>query len=75
VYVIMDGEKVEAMRQERGLERGLSRQELAQEAGVATTTVARVEAGGAAVRLRTVRGLGRALGVDHKSLGRPARKA
>lgn len=71
MYVIMDGEKVEAMRQERGL----SRQELAQEAGVATTTVARVEAGGAAVRLRTVRGLGRALGVDHKSLGRPARKA
>jgi len=65
--VVMDGEKVEEMR----VERGLSRQEFAREAGIAASTVAKVERGEAAVRLKTVRGIGAALGVDPKSLRHP----
>jgi transcriptional regulator with XRE-family HTH domain len=64
----MDGEKIEAMRQERGL----SRQELAQEAGVVVETVARVERG-ERVRAKTGWRVARVFGVHPKSLGRAAR--
>jgi len=68
VLVTMDGERVRTLREERRM----SRRVLAEEAGISVSTVANVEQG-AAVRLKTVRGLGAALGVDFKSLGRPAR--
>jgi ribosome-binding protein aMBF1 (putative translation factor) len=67
VYVVLDPAKVGEMRQERGL----SRRDLARRAGLAPSTVAKVEEGDAAVRLSTARGIGAALGVDPKSLGRP----
>jgi transcriptional regulator with XRE-family HTH domain len=69
MYVVMDGERVEAMRQERGL----SRHALAQEAGISPSTVANAERGGV-VRLRTVRRVSRVLGVPPKSLGRAAER-
>ena len=66
VYVVLDPARVGAMRQERGM----SRRALAARAGVGMSTVAKVEAGEVAVRLSTARGIGAALGVDPKSLGR-----
>ena len=71
MYVVMDGEKIGELRQERGF----SRQELAEEAGVSVSTLRRVEAGGSAVRLKTARKVGAALEVDPKSLGRSAARA
>jgi transcriptional regulator with XRE-family HTH domain len=41
MYAVMDGEKIEAMRQERGP----SRQELAQAAGISMSTLRSVERG------------------------------
>jgi transcriptional regulator with XRE-family HTH domain len=69
MYVELDGPQVQAMRQERGM----SRRALAARAGLGMSTVARVEAGEAAVRLKTARKVGAALEVDPKSLGRPKR--
>jgi transcriptional regulator with XRE-family HTH domain len=65
----MDGEKIEVMRQERGL----SCQEFAKEEGVAASTVARVERG-EAVRLSTFRRIGAALGIEPKGISRPVRQ-
>jgi predicted transcriptional regulator len=71
VYVVMDGEKIEAMRQERGW----SRFELAVAAGLSEASVRNVERGANNVRLETARRLGMAYGVRPQELGRPARKA
>jgi transcriptional regulator with XRE-family HTH domain len=64
----MDGERIEAMRQERGL----SRQELAERAGVSLKTVARVERG-EWVRRATGRKVAKVFGMHPREIGRPAR--
>jgi transcriptional regulator with XRE-family HTH domain len=66
VYVVLDPAKVGEIRQERGM----SRRDLAMRAGLAPSTVEKVERGAASVQLSTARGIGAALGVDPKSLGR-----
>jgi transcriptional regulator with XRE-family HTH domain len=65
VYGVMNGEKIEAMRRERGL----SRQELAREAGISAGTVARVERGDR-VRSRTGWRVARVFGMHPKDIGR-----
>jgi transcriptional regulator with XRE-family HTH domain len=67
VYGVMDGEKIRAMRQERGLSRG----ELAQAAGVSAETVARVERGDR-VLARTGWRVARVFGMRPSEIGRPA---
>jgi transcriptional regulator with XRE-family HTH domain len=64
MYAVMDGEKVQAMRQERGL----SRQELAKEAGVGLTTVR----SGKRVLATTGWRAARVFGLHPKEMGRPA---
>jgi DNA-binding XRE family transcriptional regulator len=66
----LDGEhveEIEAMRQERGL----SRQGLAQEAGIAVETVVRVERGHR-VRRKTGWKVAQVFGVHPREIGRPA---
>jgi transcriptional regulator with XRE-family HTH domain len=65
MFVAMDGRKVRALREERGM----SRRDLAGAAGLGESTVRKVEAG-ANVRLRTVRGLAATLGTRPQELGR-----
>jgi transcriptional regulator with XRE-family HTH domain len=65
----MDGEKIQAMRQARGL----SRQEFAQEAGIAVDSVDSVERG-ELVRATTGWRVAWALGVHPREIGRPASK-
>jgi transcriptional regulator with XRE-family HTH domain len=66
----MDGEKIEAMRQERGL----SPRELAQAAGISMSTLRRVERGGR-VRGRTGRRVARVFGVHPSEIAvRPAKR-
>jgi transcriptional regulator with XRE-family HTH domain len=67
MYAVMDGEKIEAMRQERGL----SRQELAERAGIAVDTVARVERS-ERVRAKTGWRVALVFGLHPKEIGRPA---
>jgi DNA-binding XRE family transcriptional regulator len=68
VYAVMDGEKIEEMRQERGL----SRRELAQEAGISVETVRSVERG-ERVRAKTGWKVARVFGVHPREIGRSAR--
>jgi transcriptional regulator with XRE-family HTH domain len=68
MYGVMDGEKIEAMRQERGL----SRQQLAQEAGISMSTLRSVERG-RRVRARTDWRVARVFGVHPQDIGRSAR--
>ena len=68
MYGIMDGEKIEAMRQERGL----SRQQLAQEAGISMSTLRSVERG-RRVRARTGWRVAQVFGVHPREIGRSAR--
>ena len=68
MYVVMNSEKIEAMRQERGF----SRRELAERAGVAPKTVARVERG-LPVRRATGRSVANVFGLHPTEIGRPAR--
>ncbi len=70
MFVVMDGPKVRAMREERGM----PQRELAEVAGVSRGTMASLERG-ANVRLGTARKVGAALGVDPKSLRRSAQRA
>jgi DNA-binding XRE family transcriptional regulator len=67
MYGVMDGEKIEAMRQERGL----SRQELAQEAGISVETLRALERG-ERVRVRTGWKVARVFGKHPSEIGRPA---
>ena len=67
MYAVMDGEEVQAMRQERGL----SRQELAQEAGITMSTLRSVERG-ERVRKATGWKVARVFGMHPRELGRPA---
>jgi transcriptional regulator with XRE-family HTH domain len=67
VYAVMDGEKIEAMRQERGL----SRQQLAQDAGVTTSTVRSAEHG-QRIRAKTAWKVARVFGLHPREIGRPA---
>jgi transcriptional regulator with XRE-family HTH domain len=67
VYAVMDGEKIQAMRQARGL----SREEFAQEAGISVDMVASVERG-ELVRATTGWRVALALGVHPREIGRPA---
>jgi transcriptional regulator with XRE-family HTH domain len=69
VYVIMDGEKIEAMRQERGL----SRQEFAEEAGIAASTLRSVERA-ERVRRKTAWRVARVFGLHPREIGRPAKR-
>jgi transcriptional regulator with XRE-family HTH domain len=69
VYARMDGEKIEAMREERGL----SRRELAQEAGISMTTLRRVERG-ERVQAKTAKRVARVFGIHPKEIGRPVRR-
>jgi transcriptional regulator with XRE-family HTH domain len=64
MYAVMDGERIQEMRQERGL----SRQELAAEAGVAPSTVGKVERG-ERVRVRTGWKVAGVFGHHPKDLG------
>jgi transcriptional regulator with XRE-family HTH domain len=70
MFVVMDGEQIQELRQERGL----SRPQFAQEAGVSVSTLANLERG-ANVRLKTARKVGAALEVDPRSLGHSAARA
>jgi transcriptional regulator with XRE-family HTH domain len=63
----MDGEKIEAMRQERSL----SRQEVAQEAGISVATVANIERG-QRVRGKTAWKVAGVFGMHPREMGRPA---
>jgi transcriptional regulator with XRE-family HTH domain len=63
VYAVTDGEKIEEMR----LARSLSREELAQAAGLALSTVSKVERSGR-VRLKTARRVANVFGVSPRSL-------
>jgi transcriptional regulator with XRE-family HTH domain len=67
VLVAMNGPKVRRLREERGM----SRRELAEVAGVGESTVFNAERG-RNVRLRTVRGLAATFGTRPQELGRPA---
>jgi DNA-binding transcriptional regulator YiaG len=67
MYGVMDGEKIEAMRQERGL----SRRGLAERAGLTVETVARVERG-ERVRRATGWKVARVFGTHPSEIGRPA---
>jgi transcriptional regulator with XRE-family HTH domain len=67
MYAVMDGEKIQEMRHERGL----SRQEFAQEAGVAVSTVVRVERG-CRVLAATGWRVAQVFGIHPKEIGRPA---
>jgi predicted transcriptional regulator len=67
MYAVIDGEKVQAMRQERGL----SRQELAKEARVGLTTVRSVERGERVLATTGWRAA-RVFGLHPKEMGRPA---
>jgi transcriptional regulator with XRE-family HTH domain len=67
MYGVMDGEKIAAMRQERGL----SRQEFAEEAHIAPSTVARVERGERVLGSTGWR-VAQAFGLHPKELGTPA---
>ena len=68
MYVVMNAEKIEAMRQEHGL----SRQELAERAGIARETIARMERS-ERVRAKTAWKVARVFGLHPKAVGRPAR--
>ena len=67
MYGVMDGERIRAMREERGL----SRQEFAREAGVSPSTVRRVERSGR-VRAATGWRVARVFGSHPMELGTPA---
>jgi transcriptional regulator with XRE-family HTH domain len=67
MYAVMDGEKIQEMRAERGF----SRPKLAREAGVAESTVARVERG-ERVKAATGWRVARVFGIHPKEIGRPA---
>jgi transcriptional regulator with XRE-family HTH domain len=67
VYGVMDGEKIEAMRQERGL----SRQQLAERAVIAMSTLRRVERG-ERVRAATGWRVARVFGIHPNEIGTPA---
>jgi transcriptional regulator with XRE-family HTH domain len=68
MYGVMDGEKIEAMRQERGL----SRQEFAERAGISMSTLRSVERG-RRVRAKTGWRVARGFGVHPQEIGRSAR--
>ncbi len=67
MYGVMDGEKIEALRQERGL----SRRQLAQAGGISMSTLRSVERGHR-VRRKTGWQVARVLGVHPREIGRPA---
>ena len=70
MYVIMNGERVAELREERGLDK----RALAHAAGISAPTVERVE-GEEPVRFSTGRKVAAALGVEPtRSLGRPLRR-
>jgi predicted transcriptional regulator len=65
----IDGEKLEAMRAERGL----SREDLARRAGISATTVSTAERGHR-VRGKTAWKVARVFGVHPREMGRPAER-
>jgi DNA-binding transcriptional regulator YiaG len=67
MYAVMDGEKVEAMRRQRGL----SRQEFAKESGVSVSTVRNVERGERVLAATGWR-VAHVFGLHPKKIGRPA---
>ena len=67
MYGVMDGEKIEAMRQERGL----SRQGFAEEAVISMSTLRSVERGHR-VRSKTGWRVARVFEVHPQEIGRPA---
>jgi DNA-binding XRE family transcriptional regulator len=66
MYGVVDGKKLEAMREERGL----SRQELAQEAGISMSTLRSLERGHK-VRVKTARSVANVFGVHPSEMGHP----
>lgn len=66
MYGVIDGKKLETMRAERGL----SRQELAREAGISMSTLRSVERGHK-VRAKTARGVANVFGVHPSEMGHP----
>ncbi len=66
MYGVIDGEKLRAMREERGL----SRQGLAKEAGVALETVSKAERGHR-VRSKTAWKVANVFGVHPSEMGHP----
>jgi transcriptional regulator with XRE-family HTH domain len=69
VYVAIDGPRVRALREQRGM----ARRELAKAAGLGAATVANLERS-ANVRLRTARKVGAVFGLHPREFGRPARE-
>jgi transcriptional regulator with XRE-family HTH domain len=67
MFAVMDGERVEAMRQERGL----SRREFAKVAGIGESTARRVE-NGERILVRTAWDVAGVFGLHPKELGKPA---
>ena len=70
MYVVMDGEKIEAARRERSL----TLREFAKEVGLTENTLRRAERG-EAVRLETARKVAACVGVDPCEVARPRRGA
>ena len=66
MYVQADGEKVLELRGAASLTAG----EVAEQAGITRSTLRRVERNLGPVRVDTVRGIGRALGVDPRTFAR-----
>jgi transcriptional regulator with XRE-family HTH domain len=66
MYGVMDGEKIATMRQERGL----SRQELARQAGISMSTLRSLERGHK-VRVKTARSVANVFGVHPSEMGHP----
>ena len=71
VLLVMDGEAVRSLREERRL----SRRQLAEASGVSVKTLAHVELGKTRARLSTARKIGAALEVDPRSLATVAGRA
>jgi transcriptional regulator with XRE-family HTH domain len=66
MYGVIDGEKLEAMREERGL----SRQDLARQAGISPGTVSKAERGHR-VRSKTAWKVANVFGVHPSEMGHP----
>ena len=71
VLLVMDGEKVRSLRKERGW----SRRQLAEAAGVSQKALENAELGKTHARPTTARKIGAALAVDPRSLARVAGRA
>jgi transcriptional regulator with XRE-family HTH domain len=70
MIVTIDGEKVKALREAAGMDRD----QLAARAGISRQTVAKAERHGGPPQVKSGRKIARALGVEPRSLAKPAKR-